>query len=473
MQIFHWTSLYYPKTTKFLELLTCRRILLIMTVSGFMVNAILKTVFNITIVAMTKKDNQTESATLDWNETQRQTIIGIFFWGFALTKIPSGRLAEVVGPRKVTGYSMLLASILTILTPKISYYCHYYILLISRILMGFFVGASWPAVMPLAPKWVPPHEQTVFVSCISSSALGTAIAFQSCGFLIAAFGWESVFYVFGFGALLWTFMWFYLVYDSPQKHPRISEKELELIESQTNKYVKKKVTFTDIPWRCILTSGPVWAINVGQIAIFFGYATLCNEIPSYMDQVLHLDIKKIGIYSGLPYFGAYFTSLGSSHFADYLRKSGKLSTTAVRKIFESLGLLIPALAMLFLVFWGNLTPVAVTLFTISITTCAIATAGHCTNMLDISPNFAGTICGLVNTFSALTVYISTEIVALLLNNNNSFQEWRFVFGILCLLYVIATILFLVFCSGERQSWDDMKNDEVNTHHLEPLRKNIT
>ncbi|EFA02691.2 hypothetical protein TcasGA2_TC008412 [Tribolium castaneum] len=452
------------------EMLTCRRILTIMSVSGFIVNAVLKTVFNIAVVAMTKKTNQTAEI-FAWDENQRQELIGIFFWGFALTKIPSGRLAEVIGSRKVTGYSMLLASLLTILTPWISY-SNYYILLSSRVLMGFLVGASWPAVMPLAARWVPPHEQTIFISCIASTAVGAGIAFQVSGFLISALGWKSVFYVFGGVSTLWSLLWFGLIYDSPQQHPRISQEEKDLIESQIRDVKIRNVRLSEIPWISILTSGPVWAIAAGQIAVFFGYMTLSNEIPSYMDQVLHLEIKQIGIFAGFPYFGAYFLSLASSHFADYLRKSGKLSTTAVRKIFEAVGLLVPAFSMLLLVFWGYLTPVAVTLFTISITTCAISSAGHCTNMLDVSPNFAGTICGLVNTFSSFTAYISTEMVTALLRKDNTFKEWRFVFAIVFGVEVIATGVYLIFCSGEKQSWDSVKTNE-GREEIRPLkRKNL-
>ena len=45
------------------------------------------------------------------------------------------------------------------------------------------------------------------------------------------FGWEAVFYVTGGTTLVWIFFWFYLVYDTPAMHPRISKEEQEYIES--------------------------------------------------------------------------------------------------------------------------------------------------------------------------------------------------------------------------------------------------
>lgn len=52
----------------------------------------------------------------------------------------------------------------------------------------------------------------------------------ACGYLIVELGWESVFYVTGAIGVLWSVMWFVLIYDSPAKHPRISAEERAFIE---------------------------------------------------------------------------------------------------------------------------------------------------------------------------------------------------------------------------------------------------
>lgn len=44
-----------------------------------------------------------------------------------------------------------------------------------------------------------------------------------------------------------------------------------------------------------------------------------------------------GLLSSLPYLGKYIFAVITSTVADYLRKSGKLSTTATRKVFTSAG----------------------------------------------------------------------------------------------------------------------------------------
>lgn len=69
-------------------------------------------------------------------------------------------MAEKIGARKIFGGGMLMASILTVLTPAAAY-LHYYVILILRAVLGFFLGATWPAIPPMAAKWIPPMERLV------------------------------------------------------------------------------------------------------------------------------------------------------------------------------------------------------------------------------------------------------------------------------------------------------------------------
>lgn len=46
--------------------------------------------------------------TYDWSESQKQLIIGSFFWGYIMTELPGGRLAELIGGHRVFGHSSKL-----------------------------------------------------------------------------------------------------------------------------------------------------------------------------------------------------------------------------------------------------------------------------------------------------------------------------------------------------------------------------
>lgn len=72
-----------------------------------------------------------------------------------------------------------------------------------------------------------------------------------------------------------------------------------------------------------------------HISIQTGYFLVVNQLPGYMKSVLHYDIKTNGLLSSLPYLGKYCMSVVASHFADYLRSTGKITTTVARKGFTA------------------------------------------------------------------------------------------------------------------------------------------
>jgi len=44
-------------------------------------------------------------------------LLGSFFYGYIVTQIPGGRLAEIFGGKKLFGFGVLFTAILTLLTP--------------------------------------------------------------------------------------------------------------------------------------------------------------------------------------------------------------------------------------------------------------------------------------------------------------------------------------------------------------------
>lgn len=82
------------------------------------------------------------SARFDWDEQQKQLILGSFFWGYVLTELPGGRLAELIGGHRVFGHSMFWASIITLVTP-ITAHMGYTAMVILRAVLGFMLGGNY------------------------------------------------------------------------------------------------------------------------------------------------------------------------------------------------------------------------------------------------------------------------------------------------------------------------------------------
>lgn len=80
-----------------------------------------------------------EEVKFHWSAYEQNIILGCFFWGYILTELPGGRLAELVGGRRVFGHSMLWSSVLTLVTPMAAI-MDYKALVVVRVLLGFMLG---------------------------------------------------------------------------------------------------------------------------------------------------------------------------------------------------------------------------------------------------------------------------------------------------------------------------------------------
>ncbi|XP_014239443.1 sialin isoform X2 [Cimex lectularius] len=454
------------------EKISCVQILNVLVFFSFMVNYMLRVNITIAIVAMVDDSNSTTVATnetvettkFQWDTRQRNLIYGSFFWGYVFTELPGGRLAEVIGAKKVFGASLFIASFITLFTPLVAHLFDFIGVVILRVLIGFMLGVTFPAMQPMASKWIPPKDRTKFVSNMMASSLGAAVTLPISGFLIDYYNWETVFYVTGLVGLTWSVAWYFLMFDSPSEHPRITVEEKDYLEKAIGESSTTKIVH-NVPWRQMLTSMPVWAIVVTHASSVFCYFTFLNQFPTYMKHVLGLDIKQNGILSSFPYIGKYVMALITSYIADYVRGTGKLSTTAIRKIFTTFAVGVPGLLMVAEVFLGQSTVWTVTIFTLALTLNGAVTAGYLGNGLDIAPNFSGTIFGMANTLSSLGGFVSTYIVGSLTFQNETYERFQIVFWILAVMYAIGCVMYLVFGTGQLQSWNTpslpVSNGDVN------------
>lgn len=88
---------------------------------------------------------------------------------------------------------------------------------------------------------------------------------------------------------------------------------------------------------CLVSCDLIWIFNefINNFYPQSGYFLVVNQLPGYMKSVLHYDIKTNGLLSSLPYLGKYCMSVVASHLADYLRSTGKITTTLARKGFTA------------------------------------------------------------------------------------------------------------------------------------------
>ena len=69
-----------------------------------------------------------------------------------------------------------------------------------------------------------------------------------------------------------------------------------------------------IPYKAIFTSLPVYGLLIANIAQGYGFYTLLSEIPTYMSQILHFDIKEVCFFLYYVYAKEDISIKGRSRF---------------------------------------------------------------------------------------------------------------------------------------------------------------
>mmetsp|Transcript_4847 Transcript_4847/g.7378 ORF Transcript_4847/g.7378 Transcript_4847/m.7378 type:complete len:554 (-) Transcript_4847:25-1686(-) len=212
------------------DLISKRWQIIILLHTGFIIEYTLRVNASVAVVQMKES--------FGWTEDQHGVMLSAFYWGYAVGQLPSAFIVQQCGAKPIFAWSILLASILTIILPVASEWS-FSAGLIVRAFTGLAESAAFPATFHMYPSWVPEAEQTSMITCVMSGLyLGEILCFLISGYLVVSKfslvgiemgGWIAVFWVFGVVGLVWTPLWLYCAYDTPEEHPTITSEELELL----------------------------------------------------------------------------------------------------------------------------------------------------------------------------------------------------------------------------------------------------
>lgn len=148
----------------------------------------------------------------------------------------------------------------------------------------------------------------------------------------------------------------------------------------------------------------------------------------------------------------YTAALISCKIADDLITKQKFSIIAIRQFFTTISFAGPAILFTLLAFWGYYRTLSIVIFTLSFAMNGSGTAGHMTNTLDIAPNYSGTIYGIANGVGSITGYISTKAVAMVTQESQTFDQWKYIFWILVGANIFGMVFYWFTASGEPEKW---------------------
>ena len=374
-----------------------------------------------------------------WDKATQGWVLSSFFVGYLATQFLAGWLAARIGGRTLLGFGVLWWSAFTLLTPLAAEHS-FAMLIAARIGMGLGEAVAFPSIYQLFGRWIPLRERARAAALNGSGMpLGTIAATLGTPWLVEAYGWPSVFYVFGLLGVLWYVYWRSASSERPEDARGILPAELALIRANT----APPATDPAVPWARLLRSSAVWALIFNHFCSNWGYYLILSWLPRYFADVHGLDLVGVGYASLLPWISMFALTNVGAQIADGLIARGH-SVVFVRKLMQSVAFLGSAAALIAI---GQVhsVPLAIALMCVALGVGSFALSGYASNHLDIAPRYAGPLMGLSNTAGTLPGVIGVAVTGYILDATGS---WALVFGIAAGLYVAGTAVWLLFAKGE-------------------------
>uniref|UniRef100_A0A8D9FAW6 Sialin n=2 Tax=Cacopsylla melanoneura TaxID=428564 RepID=A0A8D9FAW6_9HEMI len=389
-----------------------------------------------------------------WDSHIQNFVLGSFFWLHWTSQIPGGILARTLGTKTVFGLSNLAMFIISFMLPAAAYWDHK-ALAALRVVQGLIGGLAWPSMHYLVAHWIPPNERSIFMTSYLGSSFGLALSYPLCGFVIDLLGWEAAFYITGAIGVVWYLVWMYMVYDTPDQHPRISVDEKEYIQSALGDTVSSKKL--PVPWGTILTSVPVWSTMLVQWGVGWGLHTLMTQGPSYLKYVYGWKPSQAGIWLGVPHLVRTACAVIFSWTADKMLTTKFMGVTGVRKTFIFVGACLHGMLLFGVAFSGCNAALAILFLTLSTATTGASAAGQLAIMIDLAPNFASVLQGVSGMLGVIPGFISPLVVAYFTQDDQSVTSWQKVFILSAVVIALPGFLYMFLGTAKIQPWNDPIN----------------
>lgn len=253
----------------------------------------------------------------NWSETDYSRIVMAFTACYAIGQLVYGKIIDRIGTK--LGY-MISVSIWSVAAMAHALARGVLGFGIVRAILGLGESGNYPGGVKTASEWFPKKERALAIGMLDSgSNIGACVGPILVPWLLAVYGWQWAFIITGSLGFIWLTVWI-LFYDSPAKNKRLSQAELEYINSDADD--KGEETTGKVSWGQLLRLKQTWAFIAGKFFTDPIWFFFLFWLPSYFTTYFHLDLKKPSLPLVIVYAGTMIGSLGGGYLSSWLIKKG-------------------------------------------------------------------------------------------------------------------------------------------------------
>jgi len=146
------------------------------------------------------------------------------------------------------------------------------------------------------------------------------------------------------------------------------------------------------------------------------------------------------------------------YLVDALIKKNVFTLQTARKFCNTVGFLGPALCLFGVTLVKCNYFLILSLISLAMAINGFAYSGYNVTHLDMSQDFAGTLMGLTNCIANTAGILAPGLVGIMTQNGATIENWSYVFYTSVFIYLVSSLIFLVFGSNKLQPWGVAKNN---------------
>ena len=206
---------------------------------------------------------------------------------------------------------------------------------VLRGMLGLAEGSANPAGMKATAEWFPARERGLAGGVFNIGAsVGSMVAAPLVAWAILNYSWQAAFLITGSLGLVWLVLWL-LFYQSPDRHPALSDEERQYIILGQEKHLQAGAGRPSIIQ--IMGQRNFWGIALPRFLADPTWGTLTFWLPLYLTSVRHFDLKQIALFAWLPFLAADFGCLCGGTVSMTLQRYAGLGLINARRSAFTLG----------------------------------------------------------------------------------------------------------------------------------------
>jgi ACS family hexuronate transporter-like MFS transporter len=272
----------------------------------------------------------------DMTNVDYSRVVTMFLIAYTISQMVSGKVLDRIGTR--VGM-MVFVGIWTVASMLHSVARSAVHLGLFRFMLGLGEAGNWPGAAKSVAEWFPVRERAFAMAIFNSGAsIGAVVAPPIIVWVALTWGWRYAFFIGASCSTLVMLLWF-LFYRTPDRHPRLSERERAHIFSDRG--TPSAAAASTRPWLSLFRYRQVWALITARFLTDPIWWFLISWLPNYLKNERGFSLALIGVLAWIPFLFADLGNLTGGGASSLLIRRGWSVDRARKTVMLTSAALLP------------------------------------------------------------------------------------------------------------------------------------